>query len=282
MTQWVSGILLLALTSVNAVAQEAPVKRIIALSPHAVEMLFAIGAGEQIVAATDHADYPKQALDIPRIGGYYGVVIEKVLALKPDLIVTWGDGNKSEDIEQLKKLGFKVFDSSPKALDDVAVNMISLGKLTGHEQQAQQVAEKYRQQINGLQQKYAEKLPIKVFYQLWGRPLMTVSNNSWIEQIIEICHGQNVFANSWNEYPQISTENVLVTKPQVILQSNDPSNLDAVNWLNWPEIPAVEMNNVFVMNADYLHRAGPRTPLGVAQVCNALQKGRQHIHSSVE
>ena len=147
MTQWVSGILLLALTSVNAVAQEAPVKRIIALSPHAVEMLFAIGAGEQIVAATDHADYPKQALDIPRIGGYYGVVIEKVLALKPDLIVTWGDGNKSEDIEQLKKLGFKVFDSSPKALDDVAVNMISLGKLTGHEQQAQQVAEKYRQQI---------------------------------------------------------------------------------------------------------------------------------------
>lgn len=282
MAQWLLASLLLILTSINAFAQDMPAKRIIALSPHAVEMLFAIGAGKQIVAATDHADYPKQALDIPRIGGYYGVVIEKILALKPDLIVTWNDGNKADDIEQLKKLGFKVFDSSPKALDDVAANMISLGKLTGHEQKAQQVAEQYRHRIKDLQQKYAKNLPIKVFYQLWGRPLMTVSNNSWIEQIIEVCHGENVFANSWNEYPQISTENVLVTKPQVILQSNDPSNLEAINWQNWPQIPAVEMNNIFIMNADYLHRSGPRTPLGIAQVCNALQKGRQHIHAAVE
>ncbi len=97
--------------------QAQPAKRIIALSPHAVEMLYAIGAGDTIVAATDYADYPEAAKKIPRIGGYYGIQMERVLELNPDLIVVWDSGNKAEDINQLRTLGFNLYGSDPKTLE---------------------------------------------------------------------------------------------------------------------------------------------------------------------
>lgn len=101
--------------------------RIVALSPHAVEMLFAIGAGEQIVATTDYADFPEAAKAIPSIGGYYGIQIERVIELNPDLVVVWDTGNRSEDIEQLTKLGYRIYGSDPKTLEGIAEELEQLG-----------------------------------------------------------------------------------------------------------------------------------------------------------
>ncbi|WP_244212574.1 cobalamin-binding protein [Shewanella livingstonensis] len=261
-------------TASDYLQDKPPAKRIIALSPHGVEMLFAIGAGESIVATTDYADYPAAAKNIPSIGGYYGVQIERVIELNPDLIVVWQSGNKIEDINQLRDLGFKLFNSDPKSLADVATDIELLGKLTGHLAKAKQVADDYRQQLADITLQNQMKPAVKVFYQLWSTPLMTVAKGSWIQNLIEVCHGENVFYDAASEYPQISIENVLLTGAEVILQSQDEGNILGINWADWPELPAVKNHHIYQFDADLLHRATPRAILGVNAVCEALDKVR--------
>ncbi|MEM5506925.1 cobalamin-binding protein [Shewanella frigidimarina] len=246
----------------------------IALSPHGVEMLFAIGAGDSIVATTDYADFPAAAKNIPSIGGYYGIQIERVIELNPDLIVVWQSGNKIEDINQLRDLGFTIVNSDPKRLADVATDIELLGKLTGHSGKAKQVADDYRQQLADITLQNQTKPAVKVFYQLWSTPLMTVSKGSWIQNLIEVCHGENVFYNAASEYPQISIENVLLTGAEVILQSQDEGNILGINWSDWPELPAVKNQHIYQFDADLLHRATPRAIQGVNAVCGALDKVR--------
>ncbi|WP_373284949.1 cobalamin-binding protein [Shewanella inventionis] len=252
----------------------SPAKRIIALSPQSVEMLFAIGAGDSIVATTDYADYPEQAKKIPSIGGSYGVQIERVIELNPDLVVVWQSGNKMEDIKQLQGLGFNIVNSDPKTLADVASDLELLGKLTGHSIKAKQVADDYRQQLADIKQQNQAKPVVKVFYQLWSTPLMTVAKGSWIQNLIDVCHGENVFYDAASEYPQISIENVLLTGAEVILQSQDEGNVLGINWADWPELPAVKKQHIYQFDADLLHRATPRAILGVNAVCEALDKVR--------
>ncbi|RPA30969.1 cobalamin-binding protein [Shewanella frigidimarina] len=249
-------------------------KRIIALSPHGVEMLFAIGAGDSIVATTDYADFPAAAKNIPSIGGYYGIQIERVIELNPDLVLVWQSGNKIEDINQLRDLGFTVVNSDPKSLADVATDIELLGKLTGHSVKAKQVADDYRQQLADITLQNQTKPAVKVFYQLWSTPLMTVAKGSWIQNLIEVCHGENVFYDAASEYPQISIENVLLTGAQVILQSQDEGNILGINWSDWPELPAVKNQHIYQFDADLLHRATPRAIQGVNAVCGALDKVR--------
>ena len=251
-----------------------PAERIIALSPHTVELLYAIGAGDSIIAAVDHVDYPQQAKKLPSIGGYHGIQIEKVLQLNPDLIVAWGKGNKIDDINRLKQLGFKLYDSSPKKLTDIATDLIELGKLTGHQQQAETVAARFMSQLKSIRAENAKKERISVFYQLWSNPLMTVAKNSWIQQLISVCNGDNVFYDASSDYPQVSIENVLLTDPQVILQSKDKANVQGIDWQKWSSIPAVKQHHIYQLNADLLYRQTPRAIAGITAVCGAMDKAR--------
>jgi vitamin B12 transport system substrate-binding protein len=262
-------------TASDDLQDKPPAKRIIALSPHGVEMLFAIGAGDSIVATTDYADFPAAAKNIPSIGGYYGIQIERVIELNPDLVLVWQSGNKMEDINQLRDLGFTVVNSDPKSLADVATDIELLGKLTGHSVKAKQVADDYRQQLADITLQNQTKPAVKVFYQLWSTPLMTVAKGSWIQNLIEVCHGENVFYDAASEYPQISIENVLLTGAQVILQSQDEGNILGINWSDWPELPAVKNQHIYQFDADLLHRATPRAIQGVNAVCGALDKVRK-------
>jgi len=268
------AILLPALSLMAIPVSAASAKRIIALSPHSVEMLYAIGAGEAIVATTEHTDYPQQALQIPRIGGYHGIQIERVIELDPDLVVVWGSGNKAEDIEKLNSLGFKVYNSDPKTLEAVAAELEELGELTGHQEQASMVVGDYQLQLKELRASNSVKPKVKVFYQLWSTPLMSVAKNSWIQQVIDVCHGENVFYDADSDYPQLSLENVLLKMPDVILQSQDKGNILGVDWSQWQEIPAVKNNHIYPLNADVLHRATPRAILGIRSLCDALDKAR--------
>ncbi len=252
----------------------AKADRIVALSPHAVEMLYAIGAGDRIIATTDHADYPEAAKQIPRIGGYHGIQMEKLLALNPDLVVVWGSGNRPEDMDRMRQLGLKLYNSDPKTLEAVADELEELGELTGQTQQATEQAKQLRGELTKQRQAHANAAPVKVFYQLWSQPLMTVAEGSWIQQILAVCGGTNVFANAASAYPQVSLENVLLTSPQVILQSQDKGNILGVDWQQWPDIPAVKQHQIYQLNADLLHRAGPRVTQGVKATCDVLDKAR--------
>ncbi len=267
-------LLILILIFATGCVVAEPAKRIIALSPHTVELLYAIGAGDSIIAAVDHADYPEQAKNLPSIGGYHGIQIERILELNPDLVVVWGKGNKPDDIKRIKALGFTVYDSSPVTLDDVAADLIALGRLTGHQRQAESAAEKYRRQLAEIQQNNADKPKVRVFYQLWSTPLMTAAENSWIQQLISSCNGDNVFYHAGGDYPRVSIENVLLTLPQVILQSKDEGNKQGIDWSQWPGIPAVRHHHIYQLNADLLHRPTPRVIEGLEAVCEAIDKAR--------
>ena len=188
--------------------------------------------------------------------------------------MVWDTGNKAEDINQLKSLGFKLYSSSPQTLEDVAKEIEELGQLTGHVEQANQVATDYRRELLRLRNENAAKSEPKVLYQLWSTPLMTVAKNSWIQQIIGVCHGKNVFYDAASDYPQVSLENVLLTLPEVILQSEEEGNVKGIDWRKWTEIPAVKNQHIYQLNADLLHRATPRALLGVKAVCDALDKAR--------
>ena len=256
--------------------------RIIALAPHIVENLFAIGAGDNIVGTVDYADYPSEAQSIERIGGYYGISLEKVLALKPDLVIAWKSGNQSEDLAQIEHLGIKVYLSNPTTIAGVADELLTFGKFTGNIKQSQQAANAFKHKLNGIVKSQQDKKNITGFYQLWAEPMMTVSKNTWISQLIETCHVSNVFAQSVTDYPQISIENVIVTKPQVIIIPDEKSKTPqpVVNWQKWPEVPAVKNDQFISVNADLLHRFTPRMLDGLADMCDKIDASRKQIKST--
>ena len=222
-------------------------ERIIALSPHSVEMLFAMGAGDKIVATTEYADYPVEAKKIERIGGFQGILIERVLELNPDLIIIWQSGNKLEQSEQLKKLGFNLYYSQPTSLNSIANELIDLGELVGHQAQAKKLAEQFNRHLAKVSQQYANKKPVKVFYQLWPEPLQTAAGSSWIQHMIKLCQGDNIFSDAVNDYPKVSLENVVIRSPEVLIMplANYQNKPDDINWQDWPELPAVKNKQLY-------------------------------------
>ena len=278
------GVLLLSVSG-SALAEQvndSKKLRIIALAPHIVENLFAIGAGDNIVGTVDYADYPSEAQSIERIGGYYGISLEKVLALKPDLVIAWKSGNQSEDLAQIERLGIKVYLSNPTTIAGVADELLTFGEFTGNIEQSQQAASAFTQKLNAIIKSQQDKKNITGFYQLWAEPMMTVGKNTWISQLIETCHVSNVFAQSVTDYPQISIENVIVTKPQVIIIPDEKSKTPqpVVNWQKWPEVPAVKNDQFISVNADLLHRFTPRMLDGLADMCDKIDASRKQIKST--
>lgn len=269
----------LTLFSSFSYANDKQPLRIVALAPHIVEMLFEIGVGEQIVGTVEYADFPEAANAIPRIGGYYGMQVEKILALKPDLIFSWESGNKTTDIEQLKRLGLKIIYSQPDRIDDVATELRYFGNLVNESHKAELAATRFEKKLAKIRALNINKQPIKVFYQLWPEPMMTINKSTWIHQLVEICQGINVFANNPTDYPQISIENVMVAQPELIIIPDEKSKKvqPKVQWQNWPEIPAVKASAFIHVNADLLHRFSTRMLNGVENMCSKIDKTRSAL-----
>ncbi len=264
-------------SSFNIQAKETKVaQRIIALSPHAVEMLYAIGAGDKIVGTVEYADYPKAALNILRIGNYNGIQIEQVLKLKPDLIVAWKGGNKGADLDKIESLGLKIVYSQPENISEISLDLRKLGQLTGQQQQAESVIEEFDRRYKRIREHYQKLSMVDVFYQLWHDPLQSIGPKSWIESLINDCGGNNLFNDAGVPYPMVSIESVLVKNPKVIIiphHSGIESEKKAI-WSKWPEISAVKNNRIFTLNGDLLHRTTPRTLDGLERLCERIDQGR--------
>jgi vitamin B12 transport system substrate-binding protein len=252
-------------------------QRIIALAPHIVESLYAIGAGEQIIGTTAHADYPKAAEDILRVGNYARLQIEKIIQLKPDVIIAWKTGNPSDDLARLEKYDLKVIYSDPQTLEDVGKELMMLGKITGRETTANSVAKDYLTKLQEIRHTYAGQQKVSVFYELWSRPLRTVANKAWPQQQIALCGASNPFADAKDDYPSIGLEQVLVTLPQVVVQPSQHSadSPDGLNWPQWQHIPAVKNNFIFHPNADKVHRMTTRMLDEVVILCAQIDTARQ-------
>lgn len=252
-------------------------QRIIALAPHIVESLYAIGAGQQIIGTTAYADYPEAAEGILRVGNYARLQIEKIIQLKPDVIIAWKTGNPADDLARLEKYQLKVIYSHPQTLNDVASELIMLGKVTGREKAANALAAEYLKKLQQIENTYANKDKVSVFYELWSRPLRTVANQAWPQQQIELCGASNPFAEAQDDYPSIGLEQVLVTLPQIVIQPGQHSadSPDGLNWLQWQHIPAVKNNFIFHPNADKAHRMTTRMLDEVLILCEQIDTARR-------
>jgi len=263
----------------NNIVLSQSAQRIVSLAPHITELLFAVGAGDKIVGVVEYSDFPAQATSIQQVGNHTAIDLERISILNPDLIVAWQSGNPESALNRLRQMGYVVFRSEPKTLKDIPVTMSRLAELAGTDKQAQLAIDAYQAQFQQLKARYTGRLPVTVFYEIWNQPMMTVNGQHIINEVIEFCGGQNIFANMNSLAPTVAVEPVLAANPQVIIASS--SNGQAPEWLDdwrqWTALDAVRYGNLFHVNADTINRHTPRILKGVEQVCEALDAARQHI-----
>jgi len=252
---------------------------IIALAPHIVEMLYDIGAGEQIIGTTSFADYPEAAKKIPRIGNYVRLQLERVIELQPDLIIAWKNGNPSDDLARLEQLGFNIIYSQPHTFEDIANEVRKFAKITGHTTQGEKVAKEFEQALMKIKNRYQDKTEITGFYELWSRPLTTVAKGSWPQQFLNICKVKNPFEHVLTPYPQISIEQVLPASVELIIQplSVNQKEREAFNWQDWSIIPAVANKQILQPDADAMHRMTLRSLTALKDLCAEIDQTRSFL-----
>ncbi|WP_169307146.1 cobalamin-binding protein [Ferrimonas sediminicola] len=265
--------LLLAISPLTALAG---LPTIAALTPHSVELLYEVGAGEQIVATVEYADYPEAARSIHRVGRHNQMDFEALMALQPDLVVLGISDTSLHFVTRLRELGFTLIDTSVDEVAEIAPLLARLGRETGHERRGREVAARFQAEYRRLKRDYAGRTPVPIFYQLWSEPLMSASSG-WMDGLIADCGGVNLFADTPAEYPQVSIEQVVAASPQgIIVPTNHGLEENSIErWLDWPEIPAVANGQIHPVNSDWLHRTGPRILKGMAQMCEAIERVRQ-------
>lgn len=254
-----------------------PARRIVSLAPHLTETLFAAGAGAHLVGTVDHSDYPPEASTIPRVGSYAQLDLERVVALRPDLIVVWQSGNSTAHIDRLRTMGFLLYVSQPNRIEDIAGEIERLGVLADSSRVAVAAATRLREQLADLRQRYASKPKVRTFYQIWRQPLLTVGRQQIIGDVIRLCGGENVFDRLPAMAPAVTVEAVIAADPEAIVASGmgeeRPDWLD--DWRRWTTITAVARGNLFFVPPTLIQRHTPRLLDGAERLCRQLDVARQ-------
>lgn len=266
----------------NVVTMQKPAQRVIAMAPHVTELLFAAGGGDHIVGVVSYSDYPEAAKLIPQIGDNRQVDMERVIAMKPDLLVIWRHGSSERQLEQLGKLGIPVFYSQPHKLDDIPDSILRLGQLLGTEKIAQQAAADLQQRLASLKVQYANRPTVRMFYQVWDKPLYTLNGEHIVSDAIRLCGGENIFANLKVTAPVVSIEAVLQADPEAIFSTAERSPRDGglEIWRPYKTMTAVRNGNLMTLDGNLLNRAGPRMIAGTAALCEKLEQVRSHRNQS--
>ncbi|MDQ1362269.1 MAG: iron complex transport system substrate-binding protein [Pseudomonadota bacterium] len=253
-----------------------PAKRVISLSPHGTELVYAAGAGQQqVVGAVSFSDYPAQARQLPLVGSYDKFDMEFILSLKPDLLVAWQSGNPQSQIDELIRLGFAIYITEPREFEDIARDMKQIGRLLGTQKTAEQAANNYLHELREIRRQYTGRTPVRVFYQVWNNPLFTVNGEHLISKVINLCGGVNVFNDLEMLSPQVSIESVMVKNPDVIFYGSHETRDDwSRGWRQWKNIKAVANNHLFGIHADLIVRHSPRVLQGARQMCEHLDRVR--------
>jgi iron complex transport system substrate-binding protein len=259
----------------RSVTLQKPALRVIALAPHVTEMVYAAGGGDRLIAAVDYSDFPESAKRLPRVGSGRQIDMERVAALKPDLIVVWMHGSSERQIDQIRALGIPMFHSEPKKLDDIASNLTRIGKLLGTESVADPAAAGLRAKIARLQAQYGKRAPVRMFYQVWNKPLYTLNGEHIISDAARICGGENVFARLKVTAPIINAEAVLQEDPEAIISGSTAPDGGLDMWKPLTTMSAVKRGNLFQVDGNLLNRSGPRMVDGAAVLCEKLELVRQ-------
>lgn len=252
----------------------APASRIVTLAPSLTEIVYAAGAGGKVVAVSAFSDYPEAARALPQVADYATVSFEKILALKPDLVLAWKSGTKEIDIARLRALGVAVFVIEVARLSDVSGALTRVGVIAGTEQIAAGAAVAFADQIGALKQQQAKKKSVSVFFEIARTPLMTINGRHAIDEVITLCGGKNMFADAATLVLQPSMETLIAKQPDAILHAAT-SDKKAVN--PYGVLRAAKAKRIFQIDPDTILRPGPRLVQGVFQVCAAIDKARASL-----
>jgi len=247
-------------------------KKIASLAPHLTEWAYSLGLGDNIVAVSAYSDFPEQAKKHPIVSDVNGINLEKLIELKPDLVLLWQNGQVLGQVEKLEALGIQVFISNPKNLDNIANEMKRLGEITNTQQRAKKVTDEYLKDLKDLREKFKSLPRKKAFFQIWHSPLITANGDSWIQNLMDVCQFDNPFAEHQVPYPTVNKEQVLMHNPDIIIISEKSDNsVQLTTWNALPMINAVKNKKVFNINPDHLHRFTKRVLIGVEQLCELSQ-----------
>jgi iron complex transport system substrate-binding protein len=253
-----------------------PAQRVISMAPHVTELLFAAGGGARIIGAMNYSDYPLDARKIPLIGSNSQIDLERVIAMKPDLLIVWQSGNTARQIAQLQSLGIPVFHSEPRSFGTVETSLLRFGRLLGTDKTAAAAAAQFRAKVNSLRTRYAGRPPVTVFYQAWDNPLFTLNGEQIASDAIRLCGGRNIFAELKTIAPQVGIEAVLQADPEAIVGGKryTPQDRGLSIWQPYRGMRAVRRNNLFTLDEEMITRPGPRVVDGAAVLCTRLEEAR--------
>jgi len=258
---------------------EHPASRIISLSPNTTEILFHIGAGDQVVGADEYSNYPSQANSIPRVNNHSAANYELILSLKPDVVIAWQSGNGEAIIGRIRELGIPVFVVETAALEEIPDLYNRLGQLAGQEIEAKIQADKFAETLATLRKSFQSRIPIRVFYQIWNEPLMTLNGDHLVSSMIELCGGANVFADAKVLVPYVNIESVLAADPQVIISggSSEGDLRSSGIWQKWDGLAAVKNKHLFSIPSDLLQRHSDRILKGAQLMCEYIDRVRLYL-----
>lgn len=244
-------------------------QRLVVLSPHLVEWLYDFGVGDRIVAAAEGADYPKQAQSIPSLGRHGHMSVEHILSLKPDLVLAWKRGNRPQLLSRLRHLNIPVELVDSTKVADIPEEMIRVGKAVGSLSQSLKSAKRFEQTIQTLKRQYRQKERIGVFYQLSSKPLATVAQGSWPEQLLMLCGAKNIFDDVLLPYFHVSAERVMQRNPSMIVLPQSKYSIQSN-----PQWHSFYQDRLVRIDADLLHRPTMRLLSGVTQLCLEIDRIR--------
>lgn len=251
-------------------------RRIVTLSPHLAELVYAIGAGDRLVGASAYTDHPAGAARLPVVGDAFNLDQEQLTLLEPDLLLAWDTGTPAHVIDELRSRGYAVEIITTTTLDDIAEALLRIGVLTGNSGSAAAAAAGFRSGLAEIAAAAQDKTPIAVFYQVDARPLYTINGSHFVSQLIELCGGTNIFADLDGLAPLVSVEAVIERNPEVMLASTDAGDSAFDEWDRWPDIAANLFGNRFLMPANDIGRPTPRLLAGAGAVCTALDTARSN------
>ena len=253
-----------------------PARRIVSLAPGATEMLFAAGAGAKLVATVAYSDQPAAARRVPRIGDSSAIDMERLLVLKPDVVVFWPGGNNPAQIAQLQRLGMTLYGQQVNRLADLGASLRRLGLLTGTQSAARQRADQIEQQLSQLRARYANRPALTALLETWNQPLYTVGGRQLMSDALSVCGAVNVFGDLAQLSPAVQVEAVLTRDPDLGIAAAPPGGgaqwLEA--WRKFPSMKAVRTGNLLNFEDQALSRLGPSVLDATASLCARIDAAR--------
>lgn len=251
------------------------IDRVVSLAPNLTEIIYAVGAGERLVGNTTFCDYPAAAKTVAKVGDTLQPSIERILALRPQLVFVSTASQLEAFTQQLNEHKIAVFVTDPRDLEGMFRSIQGVGDLLNQSAVASELVRQLRTRAENVESAVAGRPRVSVFFQLSGQPLYTAGKSSWVTNLIECAGGRSVTANVPEAWPRLSNEAALASRPEAVIMLSG-GTMGAADARVAPALqnsPAVKNGRVYSINGDLLTRPGPRLIDGLEQIAQALHPG---------